>query len=188
MRKIRRWLTAAQRPQRRMERGREMAKAKVSGRCVRCVAVRNYQKVAHSGTASTAQKGEGAGGGESESLQTLCSLCRCEKNKKLAHSGTAITAQNEEGREAAKAKASGRCVRCVAVRKIRKWLTAAQRPRRRMESGREMAKASGRCVRCVAVRKIGSWLTAAQRPRRRMKRRGRRRKQKYPNAVFVVSL
>jgi len=76
-----------------------MAKAKVSIRCVRCVAVRNYQNLAHSGTASTAQNGEGTLGGESKNLQALCSLCRCEK--------------------------------------IRSWLTAAQRPQRRMDRGRE---------------------------------------------------
>ena len=78
----------------------------------------------------------------------------------------------------AKAQVFRRCVRCVAVRKIRKWLTAAQRPRRRMERGREMAKAkvSNRCVRCVAVRKIRNWLTAAQRPRRRIQRGTRRRR------------
>jgi hypothetical protein len=72
----------------------------------------------------------------------------------------------------AKAQVFRRCVRCVAVRKIRKWLTAAQRPRRRIKRAREMAKAkvSERCVRCVAVREIRMWLTAAQRPQRRMKR------------------
>ena len=137
VRKIRKWLTAARRPQRGMERVREMAKAKVPRRCVRCVAVRSFQKVAHGGTATTARNGEGARGGESKSPQPLCSLCRCEKNQKVAHGGTAATAQNgERADEMAKAKASNRCVRCVAVRKIRRWLTAARRPQRRMERGR----------------------------------------------------
>jgi len=40
-----------------------------------------------------------------------------KKKKKVSHGGTASTAQNGEVREMAKAKASNRCVRCVAVRK-----------------------------------------------------------------------
>jgi len=113
-----------------------------------------------------------------------------KKVKNIAHSGTATTAKNDEGRGAAKVKVFRRCVRCVAVRKIRNWLTAAQRPQRRMESGRGAAKVKvfKRCVRCVAVRKIRNWLTAAQRSQRRMKRGERRRKQKPPGAVFAVSL
>jgi len=54
-----------------------MAKVKVSGRCVRCVAVRKKEKkVTHGGTASTAFFRR-----RREAVRALWSLCRCEKKE-----------------------------------------------------------------------------------------------------------
>jgi len=88
------------------------------------------------------------------------------------------------------AKASSRCVRCVAVRNFQKVAHSGTASTAQNGEGREMAKAKvfRRCVRCVAVRKIRKWLTAPQRPQRRMERGARWRRQKSSGAVFVVSL
>jgi hypothetical protein len=105
-----RWLGTEERPQTPMDAGPTGPRDEEGTGIMRQILIQNpraakrekqsrkprkkVKNIAHSGTATTAQNGEWAGGGES--LWALCSLCRCEKNKKLAHSGTATTAQNEE--------------------------------------------------------------------------------------------
>jgi len=78
-----------------MEGGREIAKAKASNRCVRCVAVRNYQKVAHGGTATTAQNEEGREIAKAKASGRCVRCVAVRDFQKVAHGGTAFTAQNQ---------------------------------------------------------------------------------------------
>jgi len=128
-----------------------------------------------------------------KSLRALCSLCRCEKNQKGAHRGTASTAQNGEVREMAKAKVSGRCGRCVAVRKKKKKVShgGTASTARKGEGARDgEGKVSGRCGRCVAVRKKEEEGGSRRHSVHSAEWIGTRiwRKQKPPGAVFAVSL
>ena len=72
-----------------------MAKAKVFSRCVRCVAVRNLQKLAHSGTESTAQNEEGRGAAKVKVFKRCVRCVAVRDFQKVAHGGTAFTAQNQ---------------------------------------------------------------------------------------------
>jgi len=156
------------------------AKARVFRRCVRCVAVRNLQKVAHGGTATTARNqtaaeshiltyfcetiageqvaahGQQDGSGESKFLQALCSLCRCEKFSESGSRRHSVHSAEANGggrvREMARVKVCRRCVRCVAVRNFQKVAHGGT-----ATTAQNQTAAGGR-------------------------------KQKPPNAVFVVSL